>query len=243
YCGECRTCRQGRTNLCEHKQSLGINIPGGFAEEFVIEEKYAIPVPDAIPDRVAVLVEPLAVAVHALKKVPLGAGTSLLVLGCGTEGMLSALLAHARGYEVTVVDVQPEKLSWARSILPEIRTLTPQELGEQGFDVVVEAAGVRATVEQALSLVLPGGTVVVIGLAHDAQLPVQSFVRKEVSLLGSIIYQQVDFYDALRFLEGDPDLLQRLERVIGIEVAAAAFDQAYSYALSGKPGKALLRFE
>ncbi|WP_067934082.1 zinc-dependent alcohol dehydrogenase [Alicyclobacillus kakegawensis] len=242
YCGLCAQCQRGRTNLCKQKESLGINIPGGFVEEFVVPAKYVVGVPHEVPDRLAVLTEPLAVAVHALKRAPVEPGGRMLILGCGTEGMLCALLARDNGCDVAVADVLPERLRWARSIIPGIEARSPEDYPDDSFSVVVEAAGSPSAVEQALRLIEPGGVVVLVGMAQEAVFPVQRFVRKEVSLHGSIIYVRQDFDDALQRLT-DPQLQRMLQNIIGTDVWFEEFHSAYEYTLSGQPGKALLRWQ
>ena len=93
FCEQCEPCKAGNTNICTEKKSLGINEPGGFSNEFIIDSKYLIKVPDDLKDERAILLEPLAVAVHALKKAEIKKDTSLAVLGCGTEGLLTVQLA------------------------------------------------------------------------------------------------------------------------------------------------------
>ncbi|SDW15276.1 zinc-dependent alcohol dehydrogenase [Alicyclobacillus hesperidum] len=242
FCGECDQCRRGQTNICCNKQSLGINVPGGFADEWVVASKYAVPVPEAVPDRVAVLVEPFAVAVHAMQKVQICEGDEVLVSGCGTEGALCALVASARGAHVTVTDIQPDRLRWIHSILPNVHPITPDQVADDSFAVVVEAAGARASVESAFAAVAPGGIILGVGMAVEAAIPMQRFVRKEATLYGSIIYVYDDFAQALAWLNRDCELAAKLEACIGAEVSLDAFEEAYSHALSGKPGKALLKF-
>src|SRR5690606_37830857 len=94
YCDECENCRKGRRNICINKKSLGVNINGGFSEEFIISEKYVMQIPDELPYEKAVLIEPFAVIVHALEKVSITKGTSVAIIGCGTEGLLALTLAN-----------------------------------------------------------------------------------------------------------------------------------------------------
>ncbi len=116
-----------------------------------------LPVPDDLSDEKAVLVEPFAVVVHALSKVRIEPAMRVAVIGCGNEGMMAAVLARHLGADVTAVDVNPLKLETVKA-MADIRTLAPDALSGEMFDVVIEAAGAREAVEQAAELVAPGGS-------------------------------------------------------------------------------------
>ena len=124
FCGECEFCRSGKTNICPAKKPLGVSTDGVFAQEIIVPAKYTIPVPEALSDARAVLIEPFAVTVHALKKARIAPGTSLAVVGCGTEGLLALALATKRGAKVTAVDINPAKLAIAKS-LGDVRNPEP----------------------------------------------------------------------------------------------------------------------
>ncbi|ADI26474.1 Alcohol dehydrogenase GroES domain protein [Geobacillus sp. C56-T3] len=240
YCGACDLCQKGLTNICRHKKSLGINIDGGFSHEFVISSKYVLPVPDDLSDEKAVLVEPFAVVVHALQKVNIERGMSVAVIGCGNEGMMAAVLARHLGAEVTAVDVNPLKLETVKA-MADIRTLAPDALSGETFDVVIEAAGAREAVEQAAELVAPGGHLVLIGLANEATFPVVRLVRNEVTVHGSIIYRFPDDYlQAIHYLRTMP---HPIERVISRIFPVRDYQRAYELASSGNAGKVVLRFK
>ena len=239
YCGRCEWCLVGKTNICPHKKSLGVNMDGVFCSRFVIPSRYAIPVPDGLPDERAVLTEPLAVVVHAFKKVRIGQGTKIAVIGCGNEGMLAAALALYMGAEVTAMDINPKKLDLVRQ-LGDIRTAHPDEIAEEDFEVVIEAAGVRQSVEKGVQVVKPGGSLVLIGLAKEATLPVIKIVRKEISIYGTIIYKSPeDFRQAMEYLLDSRFHIAPL--VTGV-YPPEEVEAAYGSALSGDHGKVLLKF-
>ncbi|WP_238544605.1 zinc-binding dehydrogenase [Geomicrobium sp. JCM 19037] len=97
FCGQCEYCLNEQENICPHKKSIGINASGGFAHEFIIDSRYVIPIPDDVSNERAVLIEPLAVIVHGLKKLNIKKGDRVLVVGCGTEGLLTVALADYLG--------------------------------------------------------------------------------------------------------------------------------------------------
>jgi L-iditol 2-dehydrogenase len=240
YCGTCDLCEKGYTNICRHKKSLGINMDGGFSEEFIISSKYVLPVPDDLPDEKAVLVEPFAVVVHAFKKVNVTKDTTVAVVGCGNEGMIAAVLAHHLGAKVTAVDINPHKFQLAKKI-GDIRTLFPHELQHETFDVVFEAAGTKSAVEQAIQIASPGGDVVLIGLATEATFPVVHIVRSELTIHGTIIYRfPYDYLQAIEYLR-DPSF--PIDSVISKILPIADYQHAYEIAASGNVGKVILSFK
>lgn len=240
YCGQCTYCLSGKTNICREKKSLGVNTNGGFSEEFIIPSKYVLPIPDDLEDERAVLVEPLAVVVHAFKKVQISQGTNLAVIGCGNEGLLAAALAIHLGARVTAIDINPVKLDLVRS-LGDITVLHPDELTEETFDVVIEAAGTGKSIELGMQLVSPGGSMVLIGITPEASLPVAHVVRNEITLYGTIIYHvPQDFLEAIEYLRNDQF---QAAPIVSKIMPFSEYREAYETALSGNYGKIVLSFK
>ncbi|RBW70691.1 zinc-dependent alcohol dehydrogenase [Bacillus taeanensis] len=240
FCGECDLCVEGKTNICRHKQSLGVNTDGGFSQEFVISSKYVLPIPREMADERAVLIEPLAVIVHAFKKAAITKGTSVAVVGCGTEGMLAIALAHYLGAEITAIDINEKKLEKAQRSWG-ITPARPQDIKDETFDVVIEAAGVKSSVEQAVDITRPGGSVVLVGLTPEANLPVVKIVRNELTLYGSIIYHfPDDFLQTLHYLKQDGF---KVEPIISDIIPYQEYKRAYEAAVSGEYGKIILDFK
>lgn len=239
FCGECDFCKIGKTNICRQKQPLGVSIDGVFAQEAILDAKYIIPVPDDMKIERAILIEPFAVTVHAIKKANIKHGTRLAVIGCGTEGMLSAALALYLGAEVSVIDVNPAKLEMAKKLGP-VKGFMPDEVQNQLFDVVVEAAGVKAAIEQAMQIVQPGGVMVALGITGDlVNLSPIHIVRNEISILGSIIYTMQDFADAIDYLK-KPEFY--VDPIISKIVPFTECNAAFEDAVSGKFAKIVLDF-
>ena len=240
FCGECDLCLKGKINICRHRQSLGINTDGGFSKELVISSKYVLPIPEGMPDERAVLIEPFAVIVHAFKKVTITKGTSVAIIGCGTEGMLAIALAAYLGAQVTAIDINQEKLDKAKSF-GDIKTAHPQDVQDETFDVVIEAAGVKQSIEQAIDITSPGGSVVLVGITPEANLPVVRVVRNELTLYGSIIYDfSSDFLQSMEYLMQDEF---NVEPIISMIIPFTEYKRAFEAAVSGKYGKIILNFK
>lgn len=241
FCGSCQQCAKGSKNLCIEKKSLGVTTAGGFSEQFIISAKYVMPLPDCLTNERAVLTEPLAVIVHALKKASITKGTSMAVVGCGPEGVLAATLASYKGANVTAIDVNEKKLEKLKAF-ESVSVRKPEELtGNDQFDVVFEAAGTRSAVELAVNIVNPGGDMILVGFTKQALLPIVQIVRNEISLHGSIIYHYPDdFAESIQYLT-DPAF--KTEHIISKIIPFRDYSRAYEAALSKENLKIIIHFE
>jgi L-iditol 2-dehydrogenase len=201
YCGHCEYCRKGEVNLCENRQVLGVSIPeyrreGAFAEYVVVPERIVYRLPDNVPFREAAMVEPLAVAVHAVSLSRLPEGASALVVGAGMIGLLVLEALRAAGCKnIIVTDIDESRLQLAKDLgatvaingktsdtVAEVRKLTSGE----GVDVALEAVGSTPTVKVAIESVRKGGTVTLIGnIAPSVEIPLQIVVSRQLRLQGS----------------------------------------------------------
>ncbi|MDQ0298049.1 L-iditol 2-dehydrogenase [Salibacterium salarium] len=238
-CGECDLCRKGKKNICRHKVSLGVTDNGGFSNYVDVPVTNLLVVPDDMDGKLAVLAEPLAVVVHAFRKISIEEGESVAVIGCGTEGMLSSILANLLGGEVNAVDINQEKLDMMKRF-QDIHSGSPSILEEE-YDHVIEAAGTPPSVEQAFDIVKPGGNVVIIGITDgDVHFPARKIVRSDATVFGSIIYDfPKDFQRAFDFLKNYPDMFTP---IISKIYPFSDYEAAFETALSGRVGKVLLDF-
>jgi threonine dehydrogenase-like Zn-dependent dehydrogenase len=193
-CGSCRTCRTGHPNACERLEVLGIHRAGGLASFLAVDPGRVHPVGD-LPPRVAVLVEPLAVALHALRRGGVAAGSDVLVLGAGSIGRSVALGAVAAGARVVVVDRFPVRLRLVEALgaetaavddAPGVVAVARGRFEPPGPAVVVHATGSAGVLAAAYEAVAPAGTVVVIGVStEDVTVPLGVYTRKELTVVGS----------------------------------------------------------
>lgn len=215
-CGVCDHCKGGRGNLCRRTIMLGSAsttppTDGAFAEFVVVRADQCHPLPSGMDDGAGAMLEPLAVALHAVKRAGTVSGRRVLVTGGGPIGVLVALTAKAFGaVPVALSDVVEGRRATARTLGVEA-TLDPisprladevRELAGEGFDVVFEASGAKAALRQAFDLVRPGGTIVQIGTlgTEDVPLPANQLMVREISLVGSMRYGNV-FGEAIRLVE------------------------------------------
>ncbi len=191
YCGECDVCKKGLTNICRSKVRLGVDIDGVFAEYAVVPAKAVFPVPDSLPNEVAVFAEPLAVSLHGVKQADIAEQDNVLVFGAGVVGQLCLQLALQHSRNITNCDLIAARLDLARKMGAQRVISDKDELAScQGtFDVIFETTGAPSALAQCIELAAPGGTVVVLGLpGQEHPVPTVFIVRKELTIKGSMIY-------------------------------------------------------
>jgi len=190
-CGSCALCRAGHKNICPSKVRLGVDTNGVFAELVKVPADYVWPVPDGIEDEVAVFTEPLAVTVHAMKIWEPRKGERTLIFGAGIMGLLALQLAVLRGAEVSACDLAETRLAMAER-LGASRTIGPGDSFESyynSFDVIYDTSGAPAALEQVIRLAAPKGKIVILSLpGEDHPVPTDMIVRKELQIMGSLIY-------------------------------------------------------
>lgn len=201
YCGACEECRAGRINLCTNRRVLGVAPPeytqnGAFAEYLAIPERILHRLPDDLSFEHAAMVEPVSIAVHAVRRLGATRPDSAVVVGVGMIGLLVVqALRWAGAKTIIAVDLEPRRLALAHqlgathTILSNAADVTgdvSRLTSGLGAHVVVEAVGIGPTVELSLQLVRRGGAVVLVGnLARTIDFPLQSVVTREITLYGS----------------------------------------------------------
>ena len=208
-CGHCIACLDGRTNLCRTRELIGMNRPGAFAELIAIPERNLVPLPAGMEPARAVLSEPAAAALHAVRLAGCAAARPLsearvLVLGAGAIGLLAALfLSSAGAHAVLLGDTNAlrRRTAQACGVLEVYDPLaTPPEASS--FDVVIEAVGSAATRAAAVAAAKPGSVIVHIGLQEDSGgLDVRTLTLAEITFIGTYAYTVVDFHAALAALQ------------------------------------------
>lgn len=240
YCGICEFCLQEKTNICPEKKIFGVTVNGLFGQEIVVDSEFLVPVPSELNSEKAILTEPFAVIVHALKKATITKATSVAVVGCGTEGFLTIALLEYLGAEITAIDINQDKMNKAKSFYTSIATLRPENAKNQKFDLVIEAAGTKAAIEMAFTLIKPGGTMITLGLTGDeVSFPSLNVTRSELSILGSIIYTKQDFREAFEILKS-PGF--NIAPVLSEIIPLAQYKKAFADASTGNYTKIVLDF-
>ncbi|CAM2993024.1 2,3-butanediol dehydrogenase [Paenibacillus sediminis] len=200
-CGECSACHKGKYNLCEKMGFHGLSGGGGgFAEYTVVDEHMVHILPDDLSYEQGALVEPAAVALHAVRLSKLKAGDKAVVFGAGPIGLLLIEALKAAGAaEIYAVELSPERREKAEElgavvldpskvdVVAEIHRLT-----DGGADVSFEVTGVPAVLQQSIDATkFEGETVIVSIWENEASVKPNQIVMKERSVIGIIGYRDV----------------------------------------------------
>jgi L-iditol 2-dehydrogenase len=237
-CGHCRFCQEGRGNICPNKKSLGVSIPGCFAEYVTAPEQFTWPVPDTVSDVDAASIEPQAVSLHALLRSGAQAGDAIAVVGCGVVGLLLAHAAVARGVRVLAYDQFAAKLDMA-SALGAVADNQPDPTArwlDEGVTAVFECAGATATVERSIASAPRGSTVMLLGLstAPASFVPLR-VVREGIRIEPSLIYDHPADFEATIRLVADGTLSP--SKIVTGSLPFESVGDALEMASTGKAGK------
>jgi threonine dehydrogenase-like Zn-dependent dehydrogenase len=185
-CGSCPPCTAGDYHLCRVGPAmlLGVGRDGGMAEEVLVPQRALVPLPRGLALRDASLVEPLAVALHGLRKAGLRGGTRVAVVGAGTIGLCATAIAVDAGADVTLVARHDHQREAGERLGARVGEPEPDS------DLVVEAAGSPAALERAVTLCRPGGSVVLVATYWDGKLELPAFATclREITIVPSSLY-------------------------------------------------------
>ncbi len=182
-CGACRECRAGNPNLCRHQRFCGLAPnDGSLREKIVAPARFCHPVSDTFSFAAAALLEPLGIALHATDLARIRVGSSVAILGAGPIGLFLAQTTKLAGAsEVFIAD----PLEYRQKFAQKFGALPLPEKVE--VDVVIEAAWAKESVQRAMELAKPGGTVVLVGIPFEDSVSFAHSVarRKGLTILMS----------------------------------------------------------
>ncbi|WP_439591130.1 alcohol dehydrogenase catalytic domain-containing protein [Microbacterium sp.] len=191
-CHHCRNCTRGYPNLCTRGEAYGAERDGGFSEYAVVNAQNAHRI-GSLCMPVAALAEPFACAVNALERARLAPGLRAAIIGAGPMGMiLSIALRGWDVHDVTFADRIPERLERARTFgataTAVVEGSVTEVLPAREFDLVIDATGRPAVVQDAVSLLADGGTLIPFGVCPPgSQLTLDPFeiYRRQLRIIGS----------------------------------------------------------
>ncbi len=198
-CGGCDFCRKGIGHFCEHMTGIGTTVDGGFAEYCAVPASQIQLMPKALPFVEAAMTEPVSCCLHGIDLCNIKLGSTVAVIGCGMIGLLMLRLSILSG-AAKVIAIEPvmEKREQAMKLgatlcVDPTATDVSKYLSEQGItqvDTVIECVGLKATIEQAISIAGKYSTVMMFGLTKpDDTISVKPFelFKKEIVLKASYI--------------------------------------------------------
>lgn len=198
-CGHCPACKAGTPNCCENIQVLGVHRDGGMTEEIAVPAGNLYPA-FGITLVDAAMVEFLSIGVHAVRRSRLSSGARVLVIGAGPIGLGVAIFARIAEAEVSVLDSEASKVSFAASLglksygLADIDSAVFTAARASGFDAVFDATGSLRSMSAALAHVRNGGSLTLVGVTTgDLVWPDPEVHRRELSLYASRNALRADF--------------------------------------------------
>lgn len=221
-CGTCEHCRAGNTQRCASRSVIGVNAGtwGAMAEFLACSVDQCVPLAPGLDPAAALLAEPVAVGLHAIKLMEPGPDDVLAVIGSGTIGLGLVMALKAKGMKnVFALDVLEEKLGLAESMGANPIHVGAGDAGEEirratGGGTAAgtfEAVGTSETVRAAFDLLGPGGTLVVIGnLDKEFTLPLQGLTDKEITVCGSYGFSRSNFAEAVELINQAAVPVERL---------------------------------
>ncbi|MBT2600515.1 MULTISPECIES: alcohol dehydrogenase catalytic domain-containing protein [unclassified Oceanobacillus] len=211
-CGTCKQCIRGNETQCEHREIIGIHRSGAFAEYVAVPGSSIVEIPEKLDSFAASLAEPLACTFRAIRRaISMHTVPNILVYGAGAIGLLSAFVAKELGAnKVIVADINEDRLQTLTKVGIEDTLNNSKDdfedklneiTGYKGIDVVIDAVGFQPTRTQSANVVNPGGVIMNVGLGIDETIvPINHYIRSEITVLGSFCYSRQDFLDAVQLL-------------------------------------------
>ncbi len=236
-CGQCWPCRHGKYNLCEHLKVMGFQTTGVASHFFAVAAEKVTPLPDSMSLEEGAMIEPLAVAVHAVRRAGEIAGKDVCVLGAGPIGILVAQAAKGLGArKVMITDVSDVRLQKAKECGADVCVNTKTEdfgeafaacFGPDKADVIYDCAGNNVTMGQAIQYARKGSTIILVAVfAGPGQIDLAVLNDHELDLNTSMMYRSEDYEKAIELVNAGK---VQLKPLISKRFPFAQYLDAYQY--------------
>lgn len=223
-CGHCAPCREGNAHVCETLRVVGIDRDGGFAEFVKVEPDKLFAIPDEVSDEEAAVIEPLAVAVHAVQNSTFRVGDTALVIGGGPIGNLVAQVLRASGASEVIVS---EMKQYRRDLAERagLKVIDPSAgdtqqalqrlIGSRFADTVFECTGFAGAYKDAIQCCKVRGHISFVGIPKTIpQVDILAILFKEIFTSSARMYSRKDYAGAIALLlRGAVDVLPLIEKL------------------------------
>ncbi len=237
YCGKCYPCTHGKYNLCEELKVMGFQTTGTASHYFAVDASKVTPIPENMGYEEGAMIEPLAVAVHAVRRAGDVAGLKIAVIGAGPIGNLVAQTAKGMGAaQVMVTDVSDYRLKLAKECGADFVVNTKdkefgaamlESFGTDKADIIYDCAGNDITINQAIRCARKGSTIILVAVFADmAKADLAVLNDHELDMNTTMMYRHEDYVKAIEMVEDGKIFLRPLmSRVFPFD----QFKQAYEY--------------
>ena len=232
--GTCPACLAGHHHICQNLDFIGIDSPGALQQLWNVPASTLVALPPGLALDHAALVEPVAVAVHDVRRAKLQPGDRCVVIGGGPIGVLIATVAREFGAQVVLAEVDEKRRAQVADL--GFETLDPRAVdqvawveewtGGAGADVVFEVSGAAAAVLGATALVKVRGTLVVVAIhPTPREIDLQRLFWRELTIVGARVYERPDFETAVELLaRGVIPAAELITRIVPLRQTGAAFE-------------------
>jgi len=207
-CGKCYPCRHGMYHICDVLKVMGFQAPGAAQDYFAVAADKLVVLPDSLSPEAGAMIEPLAVAVHALRRGGGAEGKKIAIVGAGPIGNLVAQAAKALGATQTLImDKSAFRLELAKKCgvdhcvdagTETLSEAVSRHFGSDRADLILECVGSEPTMTQAIAAARKGTTIVVVGVFGKKPTTDLGIVQdRELSLVGTLMYRKEDYVQAV----------------------------------------------
>ena len=238
-CGSCEACAKGADNVCSNLKIVGIQQGGSFAEYVKVLTRKTYKIPDDIDLLISSLIEPLAVAVHDVRRSDLNVGETALVSGGGTIGLLIALVARAAGAGMVVIsEVSEYRKSFAEKmgflvvnpLDPDYENQLKKITEGKGFNVSFEASGAKNALGNCIEYTKSTGSVMIVGIPAEMEpLDINKIFKKELRLQGVRMHSQYNYLGAIEMIKSgiiSNEISMLISKVYDFDQVGEAFKAA-----------------
>ena len=238
HCGDCPACNAGHEHVCHNLKFIGIDTEGAFQEKWNVPAHTIHVLPEELDLSHAALIEPLAVACHDVKRGKVSRGEDVLVIGGGPIGMLVALVARNSGGNVTISEINENRLAYAKKL--GFSTLNPksddvakqihESTGGKGADIVFEVSGSQPGVDLMTEAAATRGRIVMVAIhATKPTVDLFKFFWRELDMAGARVYHKEDYEEAMKLLDqGVVDCDSFITDVKSLDEIQGAFEELTS---------------
>ncbi len=210
-CGHCYPCTHDKYHICDNLKVMGFQTTGTASEFFAVDSEKVIKLPDEMSYEAGAMIEPCAVAVHAVLNGGDVTGFNVLVLGAGPIGNLVAQSAKALGAKAVIItDISDFRLEVAKKVGIDF-TINPTKVklseeiirafGPDKADLIIECVGANETINDAIENARKGTDIIVVGVFGDKPTIDLGFVQdRELRLIGNMMYQRGDYIKAIELV-------------------------------------------
>jgi 2-desacetyl-2-hydroxyethyl bacteriochlorophyllide A dehydrogenase len=240
HCGGCPACQRGHQHICQNLKFLGLDTDGAFQQKWTVPAHTLHHLPEGLSLAHAALIEPLAVACHDVNRGGVSSDDDVLVIGGGPIGMLVAMVARNAGGDVTISEINENRIALAQKL--GFTTRNPAEgdvaeaimkaTGGKGADVIFEVSGSQPGVDLMTAAAATRARIVMVAIhANAPKVDLFQFFWREIEMLGARVYEPRDYDTAMSLLSSNAiDVNEMITDIKELDHLADAFAE-----LAGNP--------